>query len=501
MADQLPGEVIVRTRDEIVAEYLQDYRIRDPDAATEPGTQPYIDATTFADQQMLVYYDALVISNGTQDRTSTGTWLEKRGEAVGVARGEAVGASGFITIVASTGGGFIAEGTECRHKSTRLRFKCTVSKTYINGDEVPITGIDTGPATNLKAGEILEWTNPPVGIGPTATVFQNSDGSGLTGGRDKQDDAEYRDSIAERRANPPASGNDAEYQDAIRNIKGIGIQQPFTYPAIRQPGTIGIAFTLRPATPGASRIPNAAQLAQVEADLRAAFPGDDGIFMCSLVAQSLTVVLRVTWAGTATGWADVTPWPPYLSTTVKVSSAATPTATTFTLYTLTALSPPNPAVGNTIGLYNPSTGLFVRKRILTSTMSTSGAQTRWAIVVDTTNNASDTGYTPVAEQVVSPWSDSLDLVAPAVIEHIDGTGPGEQVSTFYDPGTRQKRQPTSPASWPHQITNRILAPIFDLPSILDVILAEPTVPYSTTVGTPGVESYLFQLGDLAIMKQ
>ena len=499
MTSQLPGTLRLPTRETIVQNYLRDYRLRDPDAETGPGTQPYIDAQTAADVVAPIYYDAQVIANGTQDATSEGTWLEQRGDALGQARGDATGGSGFITITASTGGGFI-DGQECRHKQTRLRFRCLVAATYTDGAEVPIEGIDTGPATNLNPGEILEWTNPPVGIGPTAVVFANSDGSGLTGGRDKQLDPEYRDSIQQRRANPPASGNDAQFLDAIREIRGIGIQQGFTYPAIKGPGTTGIAFTMRPATPGASRIPNAAQLALVEAELKAHFPGDDGIFVCTLLDQMVYVVLRVSWKSNAAGWVDTTPWPPHLSPTVKVKNSPLPTALVFTLYT-TAVTPPDPTVGQTIGLYNRATGKFARKRIGAVTTTLVSGETRWAITCDTTNNASDTAFVPTVNDRVSPWSDSLDLVAPAVIAHFDEVGPGEQVSTFYDPGTRQKRQPESPAGWPHELSERIMIPIFGVDAVARLSVVEPTFPYPTTVGTPGVESYLMSLFNLAILSQ
>jgi len=500
MPTELPGTLRTYTRDQIRDKYLRDYRLRDPDAETGPGTQPYKDASTLADQLVVLHYDAVVIANGTTDENSAGEWLEKRGAAAGVQRGDATGGSGFVTVSASAGGGFIAENVEIRHKKTRLRFKCTVGKTYQDGEQVPIIGIDTGPATNLAPGEVMEWTSPPVGIGPTALVFEQSDRSGLTGGRDRQDDPEYRASIQERRANPPASGNDAAYQEAVRRTPGIGIQQVFTYPAIKGAGTTGIAFTLRPARPGAARRPNAAQLALVEANLKAQFPGDDGIFLCQLLGQAVSVVLRVTWAKSAAGWLDSPPWPAYASPAVKVAAAPSPTATSFRLYT-TASSPPDAQVGQTIAFYNPATGKFVRKRIGAVTKSVSGGETRWGITATTTNNASDTSYVPVAGQLASPWSDSLDLAAAPVIAHFDGLGAGEQLATFHDPGRRQRRQPEGQNVWPYAITNRVLNRVFDLSAISDATLAEPTVPHVATVGTPGVLAYLLELSDLAIQPQ
>jgi uncharacterized phage protein gp47/JayE len=496
---ELPGSLRIYTRAERKEKYLRDYRLRNPDAQTGPDTEVDIDAATFADQAMIEGYNAQVIANGTTDQNSSGEWLAQRGVEAGVDIGEATGASGFVTIQASTGGGLINEGRELKPKGSQLRFKCLVTNVYADGDEVSIGGIDVGVATNIDAGTVMIWTNPPDGIYPTAVVFEQSDGSGLTGGRERQTEPEYRDTIADRRANPPASGNDAEYQKAARKTPGIGIQQAFTWPAIAGPGTTGVGVVLRPARPGATRVPNETQRALVEAHLKAQFPGDDGIFLIEFLEQPVAVVLKATWSVNASGWADTQPWPVYLTPTVRVKSTPAPTATVFTLYTITGAT--DPIAGQTIGLYNRSTGLFVRKRILSVVTTIAGPETRWAITCETTNSASDTSYTPIAEQLISPWSDSLDTMTPDVNTYIDGLGPGEMVAVFYDPGTRQKRQPESPGAWPHQITTRVLAPLFKLPSISSVVLVEPTDPYETEVGVPGVEAFLLTLGDLAVLPQ
>lgn len=496
--EELPGVLRVFTRDEIRDKYLRDNTLRDPDAQVGPGSQPYVDASTFADQMVLVGYNAVVISNGTTDANSAGTWLDQRGAGAGVPRGEATGASGFVTITASAGGTLIAEGKEIRHKASRLRFQCSVTATYLDGAQVPVIGIDTGPETNLAAGEAMEWTAPPIGCGPTAIVFEQSDGTGLTGGRDAQLDPEYRAEIQLQRANPKASGNDAAYQQAVLSTPGIGIQAAFTVPAIKGPGTTGVMFTLRPATPGAGRRPNAAQLSFVENNLKIQFPGDDGIFMCQLLAQPTTVIFGVTWSKAASGWADTTTWPPYIaSDPVVVDNAVAITPTSFRLTTGTLTT--TPQVGQTIAFYDGTAGRFRQKRIGAVAVVVAGLS--WDITCDTTNNASDTSYTPVDGQIASPWSESLNVLVTPILLHLDGLGPGEQVPTFFDPGTRQRRQPESPAAWPHVLTNRLLTGLFGVAAVGDIVLLEPAVPHATTIGTPGVLSYLQELGDLAVFEQ
>lgn len=493
--DETPGEILTRTRDGIRDQYTQDYSLRVPEADVGPGTQPYVDASVAADALVLVHNDAVVIGRGTNTRTSGGTWLKDIGESEGIFLRPAVGAVGYVEIAALSGGGTILFGTELKDKASGLRFK-TIAPTglYQDGAELAVAGIDTGPATNLKAGTILEFTSQPPGIGQTATVVLQADGSGLSGGRDADTDELYRLQIEERRANPPASGNDAEYQRLIEDTKGHGVsvEKAFTYPGIFGPGTIGFTFTVRATTAGGSRLPNAAELATVYAYVVGKEPGDDSLFACSLLADPVVVALQVEWKTGAQSWTDVTPWPTYIAgDKVLVDGATTPTATAFRLTTGTLTA--TPQVGQTIAFFDASQGKLQPKRIGAVSVVVAGKS--WDITCATSNGASDVTYTPAVGQAPSPYSLSLDdLVAP-VRGYMAGLGPGEQVSPLPDPGRRQRRQPESPAVWPSVINNRLLKPLFDVASVSDPKLLEPTAPAATTVGTPGVASYLLTLGD------
>lgn len=496
-ADDLTGKLPLVPRDEAAARYRRDYQLRVPLADVGPNTQPDVDARVFADQQMIVMAAAQTISDGTNLESARGKQVDRIGEREGVRRPQATGASGFVKIIASIGGGTIFEGDELAPDSG-LRFRCAVTAHYSGATPVPITGIDTGPATNLKPGTVLEWTNPRQGIGPQCTVLAQADGSGLSGGRNEATDVEYKALIVERRSNPPASGNDAEYQRAIEKTPGLAVRKAFTWPAIKGPGTIGVSFTLPPERPGGSRIPNPAQLGQVGANLEIVFPGDDGIFVVELLEQFVPVVLEVSWKKRAAGWADVSPWPTYLAgDLVRVNGAAAITATAFRLTTNTPTTAPQ--VGQTIGLYDAAQGKFRRKRFATVTEVIAGRS--WTVTCVTTNNASDTTFVPAPGQIVSPWSESLDALVAPVVEYIDGMGPGEQVASFLDPGRRQRRQPENPEAWPSEITNRLIAPVQALPAVKDAVLLEPSVPFPTLVGIPGTVAYLIRLGDLAAFAQ
>ncbi len=495
MAEELPEDLVLLTRTQIRDRWCRDYQVRQPLADVGPTSMPFLDASTFADQQTPVYNDASVIAKRFKIKGTFGTALDEIRVEYGLPEVPAAGGIGHVDVVTATGGANILTNAELTAPGN-LRFKCLVGGVYTTDTPVPVGGITTGPATNLDAGTKLTWTNPAPGLAAACEVTEQSDGSGLTGGRNAETDEEKQNRIIDRLSNPPASGNAAAVIAEIERTSGLAIQKGFYYPAIKGTGTYGIAFTMKPATPGGSRLPNAAHVAQVEANVKAAFPGDDGVFGCTLLAQPVDVVLKVTWTGTAANWTDNTPWPAYASTPVAVDDAIAISASGFRA--TTSVDTTTPVVGQTIGLYDSATGSFKRKRI--ATVTTIVANRSWTLTFDMTNNASDPTFIPVDDAIISPWSDSLDDIVGPVLLHMEGRGPGEQVAVLPDPGVRQRRIPESPASWPSTITNRITEPLFSVASVHDVQLVSPTVPHTTTVGTPGVASYLLELGDLAVFK-
>lgn len=496
--DNLPGALVIPQRDEIKETYLRDVRIRTPGAVTIEGTLEYADASVFADTQVPVYFDAKTMGDYIANVNKSGAALDAELALAGTKRLLAAGGTGYVLISASAGGGTIFDGDEIKDTRTGLRFMCMATGLYTDGQYVPITGVDTGPSTNLDALTSMSWTFPRPGISPTATVVQQSDGTGLTGGRDQETDQQANDRLTALRANPPASGNDADYQKAIQETPGITIQQAFTYPGIRGPGTMGFAFTLRPGTPGANRIPNAAQIAAVLAWLVGRFPADDQILACSLLGYAVSLVYKVTWSGSAVSWADIAPWPVYIpGDMVQVDPAVTPTSTTFRLTTGTATV--TPPAGSSIAFYDQASGVFRRKRILSATPVVSGKS--WNIICDVVNNASDTTYVPLVGQATGPWSDSLQSIVPDTAAYFDNIGPGEQISPLPDPNLRMRRTPRSPAVYANTITNRIVSPLFELTSVNDIELASPAVPFTTPTGAAGVVSYLLQLGSIVVFPQ
>jgi uncharacterized phage protein gp47/JayE len=522
--DNLAGKLVVPTRQQRKDLYKRAIIARVPIGQTPPdtrlGSQIDLDASACSDVAASIDSNAVIIANGVTRATATGQALYDWATALGTTGPlPAAGAAGAVVFAGAAAGATIQLGDVITHLPTSLRFQCTATGTYTPGQPVPIVGIDTGPSTNLAAGTVLTWQSPRSGCANTALVAIQADGGGLEGGANQETDDQLRARLNLLASTPPASGNDAQYQAVATETAQVAVQQAFTVPCALGPGTTAVMFTLRPGTPGANRIPTAEQLAIVAQNLGGPMPATDGIFMCTLVASPVTVVLKVVWAPSADGWSDATTWPPYLSTVslgdgvaASANAASVLSATAFRLSAPGLTSSTAPQIGQSVGFFDLPNLTFRRKKILTVTVI-DGQD--YDITVDTTNGVSDTSYTPTLFQACCPWSDSLNSIIPAVVAYFDTLGPGEQFSSFFDPGLRRKRSPANPQYWPSTITNRLLggalttqppqgpqqtqAPVptlFSTTTLADVELIEPTVPFVTPVGTPGVSSYLLSIGTL-----
>jgi hypothetical protein len=507
MADVLPGIWQNPSRPMLAAKHRTYYSIRNPGGDTSIGSEPYVRSLVNADSNLPIYAYAQTIANGTTWQNATGPALRKWLQSYGTDYLPAVGAVGFVQITASAGGVQLQTGDTCTVGT--IRYRVIAGGLYQNLAQVAIAGIDTGPQTNQAAGTTVTWASPRPGCGKTATVVQQQNGAGLTGGAPAEDDAHAKLRLSYLVSHPPAAGNEAHYISIIATTPGLAVQQAFVFPGCMGPGTMGIAFTLRPAQSGANRIPSTAQLTLALGYLQGVVPATDGIFLITLIPSAVAPVLKVAWAVGAPAWEDPNPFPLYQSpgNNWGVTTVVQPTASTFNIKSLTDATVPQ--VGQSIALFDVVNQVFRQKKILTATATAPG----YTITVDPTNGSSDLTYAPFNGQLVCPWSDSLDTLVAPMLAYFDSIGPGEQFASFFDEGLRQKRSPPSPQTWSSQISNRMLggppnaslppdpnaAPtptLFSTTSLEDVLVIEPAIPYSTPVGSPGVSSYLLELSSL-----
>lgn len=502
MATTLPDRLVVPSRDDLVAQWKSDVNFRAPAISTDVGTLPDIDANVEADIVLPVFKEssrqADVESLDGQNTTQLNATCRDAGIPTQL---PASGSSGFVNVSTSAGGASIAAGQEIKHLPTGLRWTCAVSGLYTTDTPVPIVGVDTGPQTNMPFGTVLTWSSPPAGLLAQATVFENSDGSGLTGGADVETPDEQRNRIRNARAFPAVSGNDAAYQKAAIETPGIAIGAAFTIPAVLGSGTTALAFLLRPGSPGGTRIPNNVQIGIVRGYVTVQMAKDDSCSYPVVLADPIDLKLGVVWAQGAASWTDGSAaWPPASAGTYDYSVSVSVDSTHFTIST-TDPGAIAPQAGLTIGFFvranvvSSPDNVFVRKRIASVVGGSTGP---WTIVVDTSNNSSDTTYTPVVGDRAMPWSDSLGLLSPPVVSFFDGLGPGEEFSVFFDDGYRQKRNPPDPKTWPKALTNKSLINVESLDAIEDVAIVSPSTPRDPAIGTPGVTIYLLTLRSLSV---
>lgn len=490
--EDLPDGFTVPTRGQIRDRYQRDVALRQPGAPTGEGSQAFIDGSVVADALMPIYANAVSIARGASLDDMTREQLKAECRALGIPEElpESAG-TGFVIISASAGGVFIDTGRELKDDAQSLRFHCASADTYYDGGAVPVIGTDVGPTTNLAAGSKLKWTNPPAGLGGVATVQADADGNGFTGGRVAEQDDDIRRRISSARADAAAAGNTAAVRQAVKRAGaslGIAVQDVFVYPAITGSGHYAYVFTLRPGSPGTTRVPDAVEIAAVRAFVQNEFPGDDGIFAAEIIEEGVVAKLGIEWAksNSDVGWVDAAPWPTFAD---EFFVAAVTNALSFTVQS-DASSPTAPQAGQTFAFYDRINGSFARKRIL-SVASLGGGQ--WSIIVDSTNNTSNVNYLPTVNEEMCPYSKSLDLLVEPLLAKVDLLGPGEQVDEFFDEGYRQKRQPENPTEWPSDLRHKDLDGIEALAQVHDVSWLSPDIPHSPSVGVAGVSSNLVTL--------
>lgn len=499
--DDLPGVIVVPTRQAQIDKWKRDHRIRRPDTdPADPSTD--IDARVATDSLMPVHAASITIGNNTVLEQASGlAAVKKWGARYGVdGPRAAIGASGFVQVVASSGGTPLEEGDELLYETTGSSYKVAsgYSATYQDGQHVSVIGVDTGPSTNLAPGIVLKWKSPRPGSGATVTVV-DTNGLGLTGGREAESVDEYRDRIRTVIQNKPASGNDADYQATAAETPDVGIQAVFTWPAFAGTGTTMVTALLKPSKPGGSRLWNDTQRAAVESYVVGQMPVDDCATFVAVAETFATVVYKVTWDQDAAGWADLKPWPPYYPLTATGAPARIVCASSSDTLHFTLASSNNdytnvaqPTAGTYVAFYDADRCVFAKKRIATVT-----GTGPWTVVCDAGNNASDNIYEPQPDVPVMPWSESLPSMLSPLLAYFDGLGPSEITTVFYDAGRRLHRSPPAPKQWPYILTEKGLSVALDIREIADGTVAEGD-GVAPSQGIGGALAYILRLNTLAV---
>ena len=195
--------------------------------------------------------------------------------------------------------------------------------------------------------------------------------------------------------------------------------------------------------------------------------------------QPADLALRVSLGyGTVGGWDDVDPWPTYMGVTVPAEQAGAVVATIIsaTKFTVTSSSPlPGVGWGVLTGASAPQLMIWDEANSAFIKLDVKSVDTTAHPVVTIELNSAPTGYTTAAGDLISPYTDRLDILAGALTTYFDGLGPGEVVDLDVDPrGARAFRYPTPAQQYPMRAGEAVIIRVLEA---LGGVAPDASLPY------------------------
>ncbi len=212
--------------------------------------------------------------------TTSGQYLDLKGNPVGVYREQAASAAGPVafTGVANLDQPIPAGSLLTTQDGTQSYTLGAPVALDANGNGTgTLTSTSGASASNQDTGTILTLSVAVPGVNAQATVLS----PGLTGGLDLETDANYRTRVLARLQQPPQGGAARDYVAWAKLVPGV--TRVWVYPLNRGPGTVDFAFVLDGrAVGGGSILPTPTDVAAVQASVSA---------YCPVVASSQDQVL------------------------------------------------------------------------------------------------------------------------------------------------------------------------------------------------------------------
>jgi len=481
--------------DELKGQFLRDVRLGAIDAGlaeppTTPGTDWDLLATAVANMGLLGFANVNAIEDDANILNATGQALEDARKAEGLPEVPPAGATGKL-VISVEGVTTIVNGLEFTYPSG-LRGRVTSG--YVNPadqSEVNVAAIDTGLNSNLRAGEIVRFKNPPVNLSVEAKV---STGEPLTGGTEEESDDRKRDRILNVRRNKPAGGNWAHIRQIVLDALG-SVQDVYVYPALGGPGSVKVVpvkdFDLT--QDDFSRALSSTALDVVRLAIQSNLPTPQEVVVNAVVNQVADFTIKLTIpdstlaGGNGRGWSDPAPWPRLVG--AETSTPITAINATYDVITVDADTTVAPIPGLThVAWWSQVDRKFYQALVLAQ----AGAAGAWLLTLDRPLVGKN-GAGPVVGgtgDFVCPAAESIDLYGAAWVDIFRSLGPGENTT---DAGRlpRAKRHPYVSDEDPSTLTNSVLTKLVQkFPEITDIEYglkspAAPTVPASV-VTAPNV---------------
>jgi uncharacterized phage protein gp47/JayE len=216
--------------------------------------------------------------------TADGDILERHASIWGVERKAASPAVGNITVSGTSGAIIPADSTLAR--SDGAQYTTDAEATVAGGTAtIAVTAVEGGQAGNAAAASSLSFDTPITGVSASATV----DAAALTGGADIEVDDDLRARLLARIQTPPHGGAAHDY--IAWALEVAGVTRAWVYPAELGLGTITVRFVR---DDDASLIPDAAEVAAVQAYIDGLRPVTAGVTVAAPIAVTLNFTIDIT---------------------------------------------------------------------------------------------------------------------------------------------------------------------------------------------------------------
>ena len=242
-------------RDDLLSVWAAKYRLRGQDLAIDRDSDAYAEADALSLVLEGLEIQAQQNSGQVLLRRASGGALDDFAEDDGTARKGAVTArrhvsvAGPVSTTTALAGQYLttASGTRFDPISADGIALASIVTDGSGAAEILVECAQAGSAGSISTGTVLTWSSPPTAFASTATVTATS--TSRRDGAEREDDAELRARLLDRRRERPASANRADWREKVRETTGVS--EAFVYP-LASPVAEGVSLPAAgtPAVPG-----------------------------------------------------------------------------------------------------------------------------------------------------------------------------------------------------------------------------------------------------------
>lgn len=244
----------------------------------------YIMAKVWAGVAHLIYGNLAWLARQLFPDTSDADFLIRQASLYGLSLSAATFAQGNV-VATGANGTLIPAGT-IMQRSDGTQYVTDADGTIASGSAtIAVTCATAGEIGNTDAAILLTLVSPINNVSSTLTV----DVAGLAGGVDAESTDELRARLGERMKEPPLGGSNDDYKRWTRELYGSNTRV-WVYPLELGAGTVTVRFMLA----GSNTVPDAGQVAALQAYINARRPVTADVHVLAPVAVPLAFTIDLT---------------------------------------------------------------------------------------------------------------------------------------------------------------------------------------------------------------